>query len=154
MRKKYKNFSVVKSVLSGALLIMLRANFIICAAAWENIPYSDSDQSEHPHSLISSYHLKESWLSTVYPVSVLKLHGWEGWSESSVRGMSKYVVSVCCIFVMWMGTLGRFTTIFLQGRQILWLPVCFPAYEILSEKESTLKGKNLLPLGANSFLSK
>ena len=41
---------------------------------------------------------------------------------------------------------------FLQGRQILLLPVSFPAHLVPSEKGSTLKGKNLLPRGANSFL--
>ena len=35
---------------------------------------------------------------------------------------------------------------------ILQLPVCFPAKESPSEKGAALKGKNLLPLGANSFL--
>ena len=33
----------------------------------------------------------------------------------------------------------------------MWLPVTFSAHNLL-EKESTLKWKNLLPLGANSFL--
>ena len=49
-------------------------------------------------------------------------------------------------------TFGRFFSPFLQGRQFLWLPVCFAAHQISSEKGSTLKGKNLLPGGANSFL--
>ena len=40
----------------------------------------------------------------------------------------------------------------LQGRKLLWLPSCFPAHQALSEKGSTLKGKNLLPWGANSLL--
>ena len=40
----------------------------------------------------------------------------------------------------------------LKGRQLSWLPVCFPAQQVPSENGSTLKGKNLLPLGANSFL--
>ena len=38
---------------------------------------------------------------------------------------------------------------FLQGRQLFNLMFAFQAP---SEKGSTLKGKNLLPLGANSFL--
>ena len=37
-------------------------------------------------------------------------------------------------------------------RQILRLPVCFPAHQIPSEQGSTLKGKNLLPMGAILFL--
>ena len=41
---------------------------------------------------------------------------------------------------------------FLQGRQLLWFSVCFPAQQDTSKKESTLIGKNLLPLGANSSL--
>ena len=32
------------------------------------------------------------------------------------------------------------------------IPVCFPAHKSLSDKGSTLKGKNLLPRGAKSFL--
>ena len=32
------------------------------------------------------------------------------------------------------------------------VPVCFPAHQVTSDKGSILKGKNLLPLGANSFL--
>ena len=42
---------------------------------------------------------------------------------------------------------------FLQGRKVLGLPDCFPVYQSPFEKGSTLKGKNLLPTGANSFLS-
>ena len=38
---------------------------------------------------------------------------------------------------------------FLQGRQC---PVFFPVHQDPSEKGSSLKGKNLLPMGANSFL--
>ena len=41
---------------------------------------------------------------------------------------------------------------FLTRGQLLWLSVCFPAHQVPSEKGSTLKGKNLLPQGANSFL--
>ena len=41
---------------------------------------------------------------------------------------------------------------FFQGSQCLWLHFCFHMLQVPSEKESTLKGKNLLPLGANSFL--
>ena len=37
---------------------------------------------------------------------------------------------------------------FLQARQLVWFPVCFPANQAHSEKGSTLKGKNLLPLFA------
>ena len=48
--------------------------------------------------------------------------------------------------------LDTFSAIFLQGRQILWLPVCFPEHQVPSGKGSTLEGKNLLPVGANSFL--
>ena len=33
---------------------------------------------------------------------------------------------------------------FLQGRQLLSLPVCFPAHQASSEKGSPLKEKNLL----------
>ena len=62
-------------------------------------------------------------------------------------------------FLRGMDTLNRFFFFFFfarfyffQGRQLLWLPVCFPAHPLPYEKkESTLKGKNLLPLGANSF---
>ena len=32
------------------------------------------------------------------------------------------------------------------------LPVCFPTHHVTSGKGSVLKGKNLLPVGANSFL--
>ena len=44
---------------------------------------------------------------------------------------------------------------FYQGRQLLWIPVCFTVGQTPSEKGSTLTGKNLLPRGggggANSF---
>ena len=39
------------------------------------------------------------------------------------------------------------------GRHYLWLSVCFPAHKAPFEKRSALKEKNLLPSGANSFLS-
>ena len=48
-------------------------------------------------------------------------------------------------------SLGRLSAIFIW-RQILWFPVCFPAYQVPSEKESTPKGNNLLPRRANSLL--
>ena len=41
---------------------------------------------------------------------------------------------------------------FLQGRQLLSLPVFFPTHQVPSKKGSTLKGKHLLPVGANAFL--
>ena len=41
---------------------------------------------------------------------------------------------------------------FLHGRQLLGISVSFPAHQAPSEKKFTLKGKNLLPWGANSFL--
>ena len=47
-------------------------------------------------------------------------------------------------------TLGRFYTIF--TRETTFLPFYFPAHQALSKKGLTLKGKNLLPMGANSFL--
>ena len=40
----------------------------------------------------------------------------------------------------------------LHGRQVLSLLVYVPAHQSPSEKGSTLKAKNFLPLGANSFL--
>ena len=43
-------------------------------------------------------------------------------------------------------TFGKFHH-YLQDRKLLWLPVCVPAGLTPSEKESTLKGKNLLPTG-------
>ena len=43
---------------------------------------------------------------------------------------------------------------FLQGRYLLPLPVCFPAHQIPTEKESTIKRKNLPQMGANSFFLK
>ena len=41
---------------------------------------------------------------------------------------------------------------FLQGKQLLWLPLCVPAHESPFEKDSRVKEKNLFPLEANSFL--
>ena len=38
---------------------------------------------------------------------------------------------------------------FLQGRQLLWLPVSFSEHDTPSDKGSTLRGKNLLPRGEN-----
>ena len=43
---------------------------------------------------------------------------------------------------------GRFTNILVQRRQLLRLPVCFPAHQAPSEKASTLKGNTLIPKGA------
>ena len=38
-------------------------------------------------------------------------------------------------------------------REIIFVNcICCPAHKVLSEKGSTLNGKNLLPKGANSFL--
>ena len=45
----------------------------------------------------------------------------------------------------------NFSAIYYNGNKFLWLPVCFPVHRYPSEKMSTLEGKNLLPLGANSF---
>ena len=42
--------------------------------------------------------------------------------------------------------LGNFLTIYLQGRQFLWLLVCVAVHEV------PLKGKVWLSWGANSFL--
>ena len=39
----------------------------------------------------------------------------------------------------------------LQGRQLLWHGVRFPAHKVPTEKRSTLKGKNLLPIGSKFF---
>ena len=47
---------------------------------------------------------------------------------------------------------GRFAVIYVM-RQLLLLLVCFPVHQVPSEKGFILKGKNLLPLGATSFLS-
>ena len=41
---------------------------------------------------------------------------------------------------------------FLYKKELLRLPVCLPAHQPSSEKESNLQGMNLLPKGANSFL--
>ena len=43
-------------------------------------------------------------------------------------------------------TPGSFSAMFLQRRQLLWLPVGFSALQT-PEKGTTLKGKNLLPRG-------
>ena len=45
---------------------------------------------------------------------------------------------------------GRFSAI-LHYREILYLPFCLFANKYTYEKGSTLKGKNLLPMGVNSF---
>ena len=47
--------------------------------------------------------------------------------------------------------LARFSAII---TKYMWLLVFFPAHQAPSEKESTLKGKSLLHLEANAFLSK
>ena len=47
--------------------------------------------------------------------------------------------------------LGRFSDIYTVETFFFELPVRFPV-QIPYEKGSTLKGKNLLPQGANSFL--
>ena len=48
-------------------------------------------------------------------------------------------------------TLGRFSPIF--TREITFMTSCLLSLTLSSsEKESVLEGKNLLPLGANSFL--
>ena len=50
-------------------------------------------------------------------------------------------------------TLGRvFHHIFENETTYIHLSVCVPAHQVPSEKGSILKGKNLLPQGANSFL--
>ena len=50
--------------------------------------------------------------------------------------------------------LGEFSAFFDKGKLLCenFCDVCFSAHKIPSEKVSTLKGKNLLPRGANSFL--
>ena len=42
---------------------------------------------------------------------------------------------------------------FLDKGPLLPLAVCFPAQQVPSEKKSTLKGKNLFPVGANSLFN-
>ena len=44
-----------------------------------------------------------------------------------------------------------FSTIFWQGRQLLWLPVLPSCTTIPSEKVYILKGKNLLPMGRHLY---
>ena len=53
-----------------------------------------------------------------------------------------------------MGTryLGRLQPEFLLGRQLLRFQVSFPGHQDSSLNGSTLKGENLLPCGASSFL--
>ena len=48
---------------------------------------------------------------------------------------------------------GRFSSTAYKGSNFCDFLFASPAQLVLSEKESTLKGKNLLPLGANSFVS-
>ena len=50
-----------------------------------------------------------------------------------------------------MGTLGRLAAILYKGDNFVFF-VRVPVHQTASEKESTQKGKNLLPRGANSFL--
>ena len=52
---------------------------------------------------------------------------------------------------MGLDTRGTFSVIFWQGRQLFWRPICFPAHQALSEKESIPKGKNLLKREENFF---
>ena len=47
-------------------------------------------------------------------------------------------------------TLGSCVTIFTRDK-LLWLHVFFPAHQAPSEKGFTLKRKNLIPSGANSY---
>ena len=47
--------------------------------------------------------------------------------------------------------LGRFSAI-VTREMILYPSICFFAHKFPSKKRSTLKEKNLLPWGANSFL--
>ena len=51
------------------------------------------------------------------------------------------------------GMLGSFFYHFVQGRQLLWLPLCFSVHQPSSEKVSTLKEKNLLPQAGSKFFS-
>ena len=44
--------------------------------------------------------------------------------------------------------------VFVMGRQIVCHFACLPVHQTPSEKGSTLKGKELLPLGASSFFLK
>ena len=48
-------------------------------------------------------------------------------------------------------TSGKISHNFVQGKQLLQLPVCCPAHQVLSEMGSALKGKTLLPLGQAPF---
>ena len=51
-----------------------------------------------------------------------------------------------------MDTARDSVSIFHKGDNFFILPVCFPTHQPLSEKESTLKGKDLPSLRLNSFL--
>ena len=45
-------------------------------------------------------------------------------------------------------------TFFLQGRQLLWRPVCFSAHQVPSERESTVigkKGSKFFPFRVDPF---
>ena len=70
-----------------------------------------------------------------------------------LKNMSIMPLGVFLVCIRFKGT-GYNSLIFCQGRQLLKLRVSFTAHQAPSENESTLKGKNLLPLGANSFLLK
>ena len=69
------------------------------------------------------------------------------------RGLSSPGLILRAIDTPFMGVSWfEYLTAILQVGQLLCIYVCFPAQWILSEKVSTLRGKNLLPMGANSFL--
>ena len=50
-------------------------------------------------------------------------------------------------WIYWVGFLY-----ILAKEATIWLLVCFPTSRAPSEKESTLKGQNVLPMGANFLL--
>ena len=47
---------------------------------------------------------------------------------------------------------GLVPGIYFHERLVLQLPVCFPGHQTISKTESTLKGKNLIQRGTNSFI--
>ena len=73
----------------------------------------------------------------------------EGYIVSVISSIHPYI-KVCVSFAL--NGIGRFFPSCLKEKKLLCLPLCAPPHQAPSEKGFTLRGKNLISWGANSFL--
>ena len=119
LRKRFggQRIRIYLAVLALVLYVFTKISVsivIIRAASWHNkitcVPNEDSDQPEHPPSLIRFYavRMKKAWVLN-YPLSaqrkLIRLGGCPGWSESSLGAQVILLVFVMRRLMLFFDTL-------------------------------------------------